>query len=111
MTILVFKTDKGWVYREWAPAAEKLFLTGDFCGWDRHAHQAKKLKNGVFELKLPGDTLYHGAKVLAIVVHKGQELERIPTYATRVVQDPVTYQWNAQIHEFLPFNWTVEGLI
>ena len=96
----------GWVYREWAPGAEKLFLTGDFCNWDRHAHQAKKLKNGVFELKLPGDTLYHGAKVLAVVVHKGQELERIPTYATRVVQEENSILWVGQVHEMQPFKWT-----
>lgn len=25
----------GWVCREWAPAAEALFLVGDFNGWDR----------------------------------------------------------------------------
>ena len=100
------KTEKGWVYREWAPGAEKLYLTGDFCNWDRHAHEAKKLKNGVFELKLPGDTLYHGAKVLAIVIHDGQELERIPTYATRVVQEENSILWVGQVHEMQPFKWT-----
>ena len=98
------KTEKGWVYREWAPGAEKLFLTGDFCGWDRHAHEAKKLENGVFELKL--NNLYNGAKVLAVVVRDGQEFERIPTYATRVVQEMENIQWVAQIHEMQPFKWT-----
>ena len=28
------RTQDGWVYREWAPAAEAMFLTGDFNGWD-----------------------------------------------------------------------------
>ena len=46
------KTADGWYYREWAPAAEKLYLTGDFCGWDRHAHPMEKKENGVFELFL-----------------------------------------------------------
>ena len=38
----------GWVYREWAPAAEKMYLTGDFCNWDRYAYPMQKLDNGVF---------------------------------------------------------------
>ena len=29
------KTGEGWYYREWAPAAEAVYLTGDFCNWDR----------------------------------------------------------------------------
>ena len=38
------KTESGWFYREWAPGAETMYLTGDFCGWDRHAHPMTKLK-------------------------------------------------------------------
>ena len=30
--------DDGWYYREWAPGADALYFTGDFCGWNRHAH-------------------------------------------------------------------------
>lgn len=99
----------GWYYREWAPGADKMYLTGDFCGWDRHAHPMQKLDNGVFELFLPGDdALPEGSRVLAIVVNSGRELERIPLYANRVVQDPQTYTWNAVIHENRPFAWTDE---
>ena len=32
----------GWVYREWAPAAEAMYLTGDFNGWDRHQYKLEK---------------------------------------------------------------------
>ncbi len=97
----------GWVYREWAPAAEKMYLTGDFCGWDRYAHPMIKKENGVFELHLKGeDSLVDGQKVMAIVVHNGQELERIPLYATRVEQDKNTRAWSAVIHEMKPYHWT-----
>ena len=27
------KLKKGWVYREWAPGADQLYLTGDFNNW------------------------------------------------------------------------------
>ena len=104
------KTADGWYYREWAPAADAMYLTGDFNNWQRHTHPMKKLKNGVFELFLPGvDTLQSGMCVLAIVVKDGQEMERIPLYATRVVQDPKTISWTAQIHEMQPFHWTDKG--
>ena len=101
------KADGGWYYREWAPAAEKLYLTGDFCGWDRYAYPMKKEENGVFSLFLPGeDALPDGSLVMTVVVSGGQELERIPLYANRVVQDPHTYVWNAQIWHPKDFRWT-----
>ncbi len=101
------QTPDGWYYREWAPAAEKMFLTGDFNGWDRYAHPMEKKENGVFELFLPGvDALWEGCIVMAVVVNGGRELERIPLYATRVVQDPVTFAWNAAIHTPKSFPWT-----
>lgn len=34
-------TRGGWVYREWAPGAQALFLIGDFNGWDRQANPYK----------------------------------------------------------------------
>ena len=101
------RTADGWFYREWAPAAEKIYLTGDFCGWDRRAYPMEKKENGVFELFLPGaDALPNGSKVMAVVIHDGQELERIPLYANRVEQDPVTHAWNGVIHTPRDFQWT-----
>ena len=102
------KGRNGWYYREWAPAADKLYLTGDFCGWDRHAFPMKKKENGVFELFLRGrSTLRDGMKVMTVVEHAGQELERIPLYARRVVQDPQTTGWNAVIYDpETAFPWT-----
>ena len=105
------RTDAGWYYREWAPGAEKLYLTGDFCGWDRHAYPMEKKENGVFELFIPGkDALRNGQRVMTVVVHNGQELDRIPLYAKYVVQDPETIQWSAVIHApEEPFAWTDTG--
>ncbi len=105
------KTKTGWYYREWAPGAEKLYLTGDFCGWDRHAYPMKRLENGVFELFLKGtDTLSDGMAVMTVVVCNGQELERIPLYADYVVQNPEDNSWNAVIYDpRQDFCWTDAG--
>lgn len=102
------KTKKGWVYREWAPAAEAMYLTGDFNNWDKTGCPMTKLENGVFEVVLEGDvTLKVGQKVKAIVVHNGEMLERIPLYATRVVQDPETVLWCAEVEDtFKKYKWT-----
>ena len=107
------RTAEGWYYREWAPAAQAMYLTGDFCGWDRHAYPLEKKENGVFELFLPGaNALQNGQRVMAIVVHNGLELDRIPLYATYVVQDPQTIQWSAVIHApETPFVWTDSNFI
>ena len=101
------RTNDGWFYREWAPGAEKMYLTGDFCGWNRHAYPMTKKDGGVFELFLPGrDALQNGQRVRAITVRNGVEMERIPLYATYVVQDKETIQWDAVIHvENEPFHW------
>ena len=102
------RTKTGWVHREWAPAADAMFLTGDFNEWDTTACPMRRLGGGVFEVQLKGaKALIPGQKVQAIVVHNGQQLRRIPTYATRVVQDPVTYMWCAEIEDQLKkFKWT-----
>ncbi|MBE6798251.1 MAG: 1,4-alpha-glucan-branching enzyme [Ruminococcaceae bacterium] len=105
------RTRSGWVYREWAPAAERMYLTGDFNGWDVEACPMTRLPDGVFEVEIAGrNTLKPGDKVQAVVVHNGEYLRRIPLYATRVVQDPVTYLWCAEIEDtFAEFPWTDEG--
>ena len=104
------RTETGWVYREWAPAAQEMYLTGDFNGWDAIACKMTNIGNGNFEVYLEGhDALKPGQRVQAVVIHNGQELRRIPLYATRVVQDKVDYSWCAEIEDtFAPFNWTDE---
>ena len=100
------RADGGWYYREWAPAAEAVYLTGDMINWDRTARRLTPLGNGVFELFVPDPNfLYNGCKVKAVVRHNGQLLERIPLYAKRVVQDPKTHLWCAEIVDTPQYNW------
>lgn len=107
------RTKNGWVYREWAPSAEAVYLTGDFNNWNTLGCPMKKLDNGVFEVELDGKAaLVSGQKIQTIVIHNGQQLRRIPTYATRVVQDKQTYLWCAEVEEtFAPFEWMDEGFV
>ena len=102
------QADGGWYYREWAPAAQEMYLTGDFNNWDARSHKMVKKANGVFEIFLPGtDALKHNQRVQAVVIHAGKELRRIPVYAKYVVQDTGSIEWNARIYApEKPFKWT-----
>ena len=102
------RTQTGWVYREWAPAAQQLYLTGDFCNWEEKAYPMDRKENGVFELHLP-DILTPGSRVKTLVLSGDRLLERIPLYARRVVQDPNTGSWDAVVWDSLPYPWTDEG--
>ena len=108
----IHKENGGWVYREWAPGADAMFFTGDFNGWDTAACPMQRLENGVFEVYLKGnDVLKVGQKVEAIVYKNGQMLRRVPTYATRVVQDAQTHAWCAEVSDVLfdDFVWNDAG--
>ena len=48
----IHPTKDGWVYREWAPAADALYLVGDMNGWSYPGIRMNRLDGGVFELIL-----------------------------------------------------------
>jgi len=98
----------GWVYREWAPGADGLFLIGDFNNWDRNTHPLEEIGGGVWEIRISGkDTLLHGSRVKVHVTRKGIGMDRIPLYIRKVVQDRDGHDFSGQIwwpeEEFL---WT-----
>ena len=100
------KVRGGWYYREWAPGADAVYIMGDMNGWNKTSLPLKKLDYGVWEIFLSGDSaLYGGCKVKTVVEKNGELLERIPLYARRVVQDPVTYAWTAEILDDKPYKW------
>ena len=100
--------DGGWVYREWAPNACQLYLTGDFNHWQQLNNPMTRLENGVWELKLVGDNaLWEGCKVKVIVEANGERAERIPLYAKRVVQDKNTLNFCCEVVDNKnSFKWT-----
>jgi len=102
--------DGGWVFREWAPNATGITLVGDFSGWKEMAkYRLKAKKGGVWEIKLKPSDLKHGQLYKMIVHWEGGCGERIPAYATRVVQDETTHIFSAQIWEpALPYKWKVK---
>ena len=88
----------GWYYREWAPEAHQLYLTGDFNGWNRESHPLTRLENGSWEIFLQGErALWDGCRVKVVVDSAQGRADRIPLYARRVVQDKETTSWCCEI--------------
>lgn len=100
--------DKGWYYREWAPAAHQLYLSGDFNDWDPRSHPLKRMDNGIWQIFLDQksykDTFIHGSKIKVWVEGNNGFLPRIPAYITRVVQDEDTKNFSGQLW-FNQFDW------
>lgn len=91
---------KGWVFREYAPNATEIFLTGTFNGWNAsEQHRLTAIGGGVWEVALPEDALKDGDLYKIIVRWPQGQGERIPAYARRVVQDPHTGIFSAQVYE------------
>ena len=96
----------GWVYREWAPAADALYLIGDFNKWNRTSHPLTKKKHGEWEIRIPGaDALKHASRVKVIVHYQGEVKDRIPLYIRKVIQDPHTHDFSGQIWMPEPYVW------
>ncbi|MDY6903425.1 MAG: alpha amylase C-terminal domain-containing protein [Thermodesulfobacteriota bacterium] len=101
------RTDDGWVFREWAPNAEQMFLIGDMTGWQHdNAFALEPIgNNGVWEISLPENALRHGDLYRLHLQWPGGGGDRIPAYARRVVQDPHTLIFNAQVWDQEPYDW------
>ena len=92
------RTKEGWIFREWAPNATSIFMIGTFNNWTESSkYELKKLKNGIWEIELPKDAIAHQDLYKLNVYWEGGQGERIPAWATRVVQDEQTKIFSAQV--------------
>ncbi len=88
-----------WVFREWAPGAEALFVIGDISGW----HESEDFRmhrigaHGQWEVSISDHVLRHEGLYRLKVHHGGRRLDRIPPWSRRVVQDAETKIFNAQL--------------
>jgi len=95
------RSGDGWVYREWAPGADALYLIGDFNFWDPETHPLTRVENGNWEIYLPGrDSLTHGSRVKVRVVKDGVSHDRIPLYINYVEQNPENHDFFGRIWDW-----------
>jgi 1,4-alpha-glucan branching enzyme len=88
-----------WIFREWAPNAICIFIIGTFTKWKEKAEFMLQRINqqGDWELRLPLSAMNHSDLYKLSVHWEGGQGERIPSYATRVIQDDKTKIFSAQV--------------
>jgi len=99
--------EQQWIFREWAPNATAIFLIGDITDWqEKDAFALKALDDGIWEIRLAADTFDHQDLYRLRIHWPGGSGDRIPAYARRVIQDPQTLIFNAQVwRPQSPYRW------
>jgi len=102
-----------WVLREWAPNATRVSLVGEMTDWKERTNFALERldgADGVWEIRLPASAMAHGDLYRLRVHWIGGQGDRIPAWARRVVQDPQTLIFNAQVWDPpSSYRWRREG--
>ena len=100
------REDGFWVMREWAPNATRIYLIGECNNWKRaDAYAFSPVGGGNWEIRLPEMFLHHGDLYKLWIEWPGGGAERLPAYATRVVQDADTNIFTAQVWDPSPYQW------
>jgi len=106
------RTRDGWIFREWAPNATAIYIIGTFAEWkEKTGYRMQRInQHGDWETTLPLSAINHGDLYKLSVHWDGGKGERIPSYATRVVQDDKTKIFSAQVWSPPePFKWKIEN--
>ncbi len=97
-----------WIFREWAPNADAIYFIGEFTRWEEMQEFSLRPvgPGGTWEIHLPADALNHKSLYRLRIHWPGGMGDRIPAYARRVVQDPVSGIFNAQVwRPPTPYMW------
>lgn len=89
----------GWTLRECLPNAKEVYLIGTFNSWEcMDVWKLSRVNDqGDWELRVSANALKHGDLYKLFVVWDGGCGERIPAWARRVVQDPETHIFSAEV--------------
>lgn len=102
------KKEKGWWYREWAPAADGLSLIGEFNNWDVESHPMTQNENGIWGIFIPDDS-EHPLSLPSLVKVKVQngltDRDRLPAYIQSAIQNPETYDFSGQVIFESSYKW------
>jgi 1,4-alpha-glucan branching enzyme len=102
---------ENWIFREWAPNAKLIYLTGTFTDWqERHDFKLQRINDhGDWEILLDLKVIKHGDLYKLSIHWEGGKGERIPSYAIRVSQDEKTKIFSAQVwHPPVKYKWLLD---
>lgn len=73
------ENDGNVVFRVWAPSAESVFLTGDFCDWRPELEMERVTDSGVFECRYKAE---NGFKYKYVIRRDGRDLYKADPYGS-----------------------------
>ena len=105
------RTKDSWLIREWAPNARDVYLVSPLTSWnDDSTYRFTKRRHGVWELRLPLETITHGLPYKLHAYWDDGDGYRIPAYASYVVQDSTTHNYDAVVWApERPYEWTYKS--
>lgn len=104
------KTADGWVFREWAPNATKIYLVGEFNNWrELSEFSLRRTQNGQWYIKLPLGSIKNQQKYKLKIYWEGGSGWRLPSYATRVIQEKGSIDFTTEVWSpEKPYDWRYE---
>ena len=89
-------------FRVWAPHAQQVFVSGDFCGWNPTAYELTRITNeGIFEGIVPNVQSYDAYKYI-IKTSDGRMLWKSDPYARHTQTRPETA---SKVYENQKYTW------
>ena len=86
----VHKVSDGYIFRVWAPNANRVWLVGDFNGWDESSPMHKITSRGVWEVSLPERRAHAGDKYKFKISADGRVIYKADPYAREAGKLPET---------------------
>ncbi len=86
----VNKTENGYTFRVWAPNADRVFLCGDFNGWDESFEMERITVNGIYELVVNDGSIKEGENYKYKIYNGHQVLMKADPYARLCELPPKT---------------------
>ena len=106
---MTIEGEEGVCFDVWAPHADRVYVIGEFNGWNETSHEMKRVTPetmGVYELFVPGVQLGCMYKFL-IIAQDGRKLYKADPYANYAQLRPETASIVTDISNFL---WSDSGM-
>ena len=82
------QNSENYIFRVWAPNADKVFLVGDFNGWADTHEMARVTRGGIFEIGVDTGSVSVGSKYKYKIYSGGRVLYKSDPYGTKMERPP-----------------------
>ena len=102
----VVNKKKGYVFRVWAPRAERVSVIGDFNGWNTEFHIMQRMIDGeTFELFIPGLKQFDTYKY-CVLTRDGRMLYKADPYAYHAETPDATASNASKLYNINGYKWS-----